>query len=81
MRKALTLTLLTTAFGALWIGFAQGASAGEAGAHVCNAKNSVTTAQCARVEVSPEVNVPELGVGDVVDDLTDTVTDLVGGLL
>lgn len=79
MRKAFTIALLIGAFGALWVGTAQAGD--HASGRVCTNEQSTSFAQCTRVEVSPEVNVPELGVGEVVDDVTDTVTDLVGGLL
>jgi hypothetical protein len=82
MRKLLTAVLLALALTTVGTGVAYaGNHPPKDGDRACTADQVLVNAQCVKVEVSPQVNVPELGVGAVVDDLTDTVTDLVGGLL
>jgi len=85
MRKALAIVLLAAAFGALWMGFAQTASAGEphdddtvvTKHETCTADQTLVNTQCVRVDLG----VDELGVDDIVGDLTDTVDNLVDDLL
>jgi hypothetical protein len=80
MRKFFAFTLLVAAFGALWMGFAQTASAGEPHGddvvvnrhEACTADETLVNAQCVRVD---------LGVDEVVGDVADTVDNLVDELL
>jgi hypothetical protein len=78
MRKALTITLLTSAFGVLWMGFAQTASAGEPRVCAVGEVRVAETGTCVRLG---EVDDLLGGVGDTVDDLLDDVGDLVDDLL
>lgn len=77
-RKTLTFTLLTAGFGALWLGLAQPASAGEGRTHVCGKAEVlvVETGTCVRVD---DDLLDDLG--DTLDELLDDVGDAVDDLL
>ena len=85
MRKTLTFTLITAAFGALWVGFAQNATAGEPHGddtvvthhEACTAEQTLVNTQCVKVDTG----VDDLGVDEVVGDVADTVDSLVDNLL
>lgn len=85
VRKTLAYVLIVAGAGALWMGFAQQASAGEphdddttfTHHEACTAHETLVNAQCVQVDT----DLGELGVDDVVGDLTDSVDNLVDDLL